>query len=104
MEKLNITSKYKTPEDYIKDIKYDILIHQSKYDFDQSTKSLNNDLASKRQMVRIGTGEVKKILITKSKMDLISTEENPCVTDDTSVTRLDCRLKLVSDCLESALR
>ena len=47
-------------------------------------------------MVKIGNGEVKEIFITKSKLDLISTEEDPCVSDDT-LTGADCKIKLASD-------
>ena len=47
-------------------------------------------------MVKIGNGEVKEIFITKSKLDLISTEEDPCVSDDTLIGA-DCKTKLASD-------
>ena len=47
-------------------------------------------------MVKIGNGEMKKFLLTKSILDLISTEEDPCVSDDT-LTGADCKIKLASD-------
>ena len=47
-------------------------------------------------MVKIGNGESKEVLIKKSNLDLISTEEDPCVSDDT-VTGNECKLKLASD-------
>ena len=47
-------------------------------------------------MVKIGNGEAKEVFITKSKLDLISTEEDPCVSDDT-LTGVDCKIKLASD-------
>ena len=53
-------------------------------------------MASKNQMIKIGKGEVKEILITKSNLKLISTEENACASDN-SVTRNECMPKSVRD-------
>ena len=66
---------------------YDIFIHDSK-------KYIDN--LEPNQMVKIGKGEVKEIFITKSNLKLISTEEDPCVSDDGRVTRSECLPKYVS--------
>ena len=69
-------------------MKYDIFIHDS-------AESIYN-LESEIQMVKIGNGEIKEIFITKSNLELISTEVDPCVSDDT-VRRNECQIKSVSD-------
>ena len=69
-------------------MKYDIFIHDS-------TESIYN-LESENQMIKIGNGEIKEIFITKSNLELISTEVDPCVSDDT-VRRNECQVKSVSD-------
>ena len=48
-------------------------------------------------MIKISNGEIKEIFITKSNLKLISTEVDPCVSDDT-VRRNECQIKSVSDC------
>ena len=77
-----------TSEEYIEDLKYDIFIHDS-------TESIYN-LESENQMIKIGNGEIKEIFITKSNLELICTEVDPCVSDDT-VRRNECQIKSVSD-------
>ena len=50
------------------------------------------------EMVKIRSGETKEILFTKSNLNLISTHEDHCVSDDTDrVTRNECLIKLVSE-------
>ena len=46
-------------------------------------------------MVKIGYGEYREIFITKSNLDLISTKEDPCLSDDTLVGN-ECKLRSVS--------
>ena len=49
-------------------------------------------------MVKISSGETKQILFTKSNLNLISTDEDHCASDDTDrVTRNECLMKLVSE-------
>ena len=49
-------------------------------------------------MVKIRSGETKEILFTKSNLNLISTVEDHCVSDDTDrLTRNECLIKLVSE-------
>ena len=72
------------------DLTYDIFIHDS-------TKYVNN-LEAEIEMVKISSGETKEILFTKSNLNLISTDEDHCVSDDTDrVTRNECLIKLVSE-------
>ena len=50
------------------------------------------------EMVKIRSGETKEILFTKSNLNLISTVEDHCVSDDTDrVTRNECLIKLVRE-------
>ena len=53
-------------------------------------------MESEDQMVKVGNGEIKEIFITKSNLELFSTEVDPCVSDDT-VRRNECQIKSVSD-------
>ena len=86
MEKLNI-GKYCNPTSC--EVRYKVLIHQSR-----KLKYINHDLITK-PVVYIGLREGKKVLITKSNLKLISSNENPCTSDD-SLIGYDCRYGKVS--------
>ena len=85
MEKLNI-GNYCNPKSC--EVRYKVLIHQSR-----KSKYIAYDLKTK-PTVYMGLGEGKKILITKSNLKLISSNEDPCTSDDTLIG-LDCRLDKV---------
>ena len=81
MEKLNI-GNYCNPNSC--EVRYKVVIHQSR-----KSKYLADDLKTK-PMVYIGLREGKKVMITKSNLKLISSNEDPCTADDTLIG-LDCR-------------
>ena len=83
MEKLNIQD-YCNPNTC--QVKYKVVFHQ------QSNKSLVSDLMLKPS-VNIGLGEEKKALLVKSNLNLISSEEDPCL--DNTLIGFDCTFKLV---------
>ena len=90
MEKLNIRDEC-NPE-YC-NVKFKVLVHES-------IKSLVKDIRSK-PLIYIGFGDTgKKFMIEKSTLDLISTTKDPCSSDSTLI-RLDCRLKVVSIKMDS---
>ena len=84
MEKLDI-GKYCNPNSC--QVKYKVVIHQ------QSNKSVVSDLMLK-PMVYIGLREEKRALIEKTNLNLISTKEDPCSSDNTWIG-LDYQFKLV---------
>ena len=63
-----------------------MLIHNGK-------ESLNNTLNDVEPIV-INTGMSKKVMITKSNLNSISTCEDPCA-DDNTLTRADAAIKKV---------
>ena len=70
------------------EIKYQVLIHSSR-------NTLNNDLHSTDPIITIGTKVKKTAEISKINMDSISTETNPCATNE-KLTRIDCQIDKVT--------
>ena len=66
---------------------YQVLIHTSK-------NTLNNDLLSTDPIITIGSKVWKTAEISKINMDSISTEKNPCATNET-LTRTECQIDKV---------
>ena len=66
---------------------YQVLIHTSK-------NTINNDLHSTDPIIAIGSNVSKEVKISKINMDSISTEKNPCATNE-MLTRTDCQIDKV---------
>ena len=70
-------------------VQYHILIHNSR-------ETLINDLDT-GPFVKIGYGDSIFAEISKSNLDSIATEKNPCINEDEILTRTECLLdKVVS--------
>ena len=63
-------------------VKYDVLIHNSK-------ETLINDLDT-GPIVNVGMGEGIFAEISKSNLDSIATDNNPCIYEDDKLTRTEC--------------
>ena len=68
--------------------KYEVLIHTS-------NNTLDNDLLSTNPMITIDPKVFKTTEISKINMDSISTEKNPCATNE-MLTRTDCQIDKVT--------
>lgn len=68
-------------------MKYYILIHSSK-------ETLINDLETE-PIVTMGIQQGKLAKITKSNLNAIATDANPCTNDDKLLVRAECELKKV---------
>ena len=68
-------------------VKYNILIHNSR-------ETLINDYDT-APFVTIGLGEAILAEISKSNLDSIATEKNPCIYEDDKLTRTECLIDKV---------
>ena len=69
------------------DVKYDVLIHNSR-------ETLINDLDTE-PIVTMKMGEAIFAEISKSNLDSIATEKNPCIYEEEKKTRTECLLNKV---------
>ena len=69
-------------------VRYMVLIHNSR-------ETMVNDFLTD-PYVTMGIREHKWILISKSNLNSIRTEENPCSKDDDKFIRTECKLRQVS--------
>ena len=68
-------------------VKYNILIHNSR-------ETLINDWDT-APFVTIGLGEAILAEISKSNLNSIATEKNPCIYEDDKLTRTECLIDKV---------
>ena len=68
-------------------VKYNILIHNSR-------ETLINDLDT-GPIVKMGSRDEIFAEISKSNLDSIATEINPCINEDETLTRTECLLDKV---------
>ena len=85
LEKINIDCN--ANDGYSCPVRYMVLIHNSR-------ETMVNDFVTD-PYVTMGIREEKWILISKSNLKSIQTQENPCSKDDDKSIRTECKLRKV---------
>ena len=69
-------------------VRYDVLIHSSK-------ETLINDLHTEPIVTMDYIQQGKRVKISKSNLNTIATDENPCTDDEKLLVKTECDLKKV---------